>query len=273
MAFSFGCLPPDNEDEWLNLRHFVSVYNSINGTEFVLDSFPEVDNRNEPEPEILLRDGEVGMVIERKVFVWPPDHIRHHQLWHEFNSRFLGRVVDAYSDDLYVLEIRDVDMPDCKRDVVGLANKLADLILQHQQRIKSSQSGVCSDEPIPWEFYRLPQEDRVDAPIDFGIGVRLKVTIEHYSDPELCRLRPEIQSKSSRLIESSSAKFEKYSDCTRVLLLELYSCVINLSTDALSQIIQAIEVPSSIDQIWLAGEVEISEWERVPDYQLVMSRT
>jgi hypothetical protein len=268
--YPFGCLPPSNENEWLNLKDFVDIYNSIHTTHYILESFPENDNRTTPEPEILLRDGDARMVIERKAFSWTSDHIRHHQLWHEFTKTFTNKVRSTFFDDVYVLEINNVDMPKNKREVIRLANEIASSVIEHEAWIKNSE-GIATDESPLWSFFRIPEIDREDAPIESGICCSLKNPF-NYSQQEIRDLSPQIKSEVAELIKRAAPKFDKYRDCIKILILELHTNVLTFSIKSLSQIIQTIEVPESIDQIWIGGQVELNSGESVLDYELAVNK-
>lgn len=270
--YSFGCLPPSNENEWLNLKDFVDIYNSIHSTHYILESFPENDNRTTPEPEILLRDGDARMVIERKAFSWTSDYIRHHQLWHEFYNGFPEQVISTFSDDVYVLEINSVDMPTNKREVIRLVNEIASSVLEHEAWIKNSE-GIYTDEWPFWKFFRIPEIDREDVPIESGICYRLKNPFQFYSKQEIKDLSPQIKSQVAKLIERAAPKFDKYRDCIKILILELHTNVLTFSIKSLSEIIQTIDIPESIDQIWIGGQVELNDGESVLDYQLVVNNS
>ena len=143
-TFPFGCLPPGNENEWDNLSHFVTIYNSTYNKSYALKEFPENKNRNSPEPEVLLCDGTSNMVIERKVFPFPFNHVREHQLWHEMNDEILERLPDTFSDDLYEFEIEYVDMPTSRREMLLLVDGVMKGISEYEEEIKAS-GGIYSD--------------------------------------------------------------------------------------------------------------------------------
>jgi len=271
LLYPFGCLPPSNENEWLNLKDFVDIYNSIHTTHYILESFPENDNRTTPEPEILLRDGDARMVIERKAFSWTSDHIRHHQLWHEFTKTFTNKVRSTFFDDVYVLEINNVDMPKNKREVIRLANEIASSVIEHEAWIKNSE-GIATDESPLWSFFRIAEIDREDAPIESGICCSLKNPFKFYSQQEIRDLSPQIKSEVANLIKRAAPKFDKYRDCIKILILELHTNVLTFSIKSLSQIIQTIDVPESIDQIWIGGQVELNNGESVLDYELAVNK-
>jgi hypothetical protein len=255
----------------LNLKDFVDIYNSIHTTHYILESFPENDNRTTPEPEILLRDGDARMVIERKAFSWTSDHIRHHQLWHEFTKTFTNKVRSTFFDDVYVLEINNVDMPKNKIEVIRLANEIASSVIEHEAWIKNSE-GIATDESPLWSFFRIPEIDRDDAPIESGICCSLKNPF-NYSQQEIRDLSPRIKSEVAELIKRAAPKFDKYRDCIKILILELHTNVLTFSIKSLSQIIQTIDVPESIDQIWIGGQVELNDGESVLDYQLAVNNS
>ncbi|MEH2063644.1 MAG: hypothetical protein V7K50_15510 [Nostoc sp.] len=266
----FSCLPTSNKNEWLNLKTFVDIYNSKHDTNYILKSFPENDNRTSPEPEILLCDGDAKMVIERKVFAFPPSYIRDHQLWHEFHNTFLRQVADIFSDNLYELQIKDVDIPTNKKEIIALAKEIASTVIEYKQEIKNSE-GIYSDDLIPWSFFQLSDLEREDSPIDCGVCVRLKISSHFYNNQQLNDSLPMIEAQLIKLLKASAPKFDNYSDCLRILILEPHTKVLNLSINFLSQVIQSIEIPSSIDQVWLATQFERDDEELIRDYYLVVS--
>lgn len=272
-AVPFGCLPPSNENEWLNLRRFVDIYNSNYGKHYLLESFPENENRNNPEPEILLRDGDSKMVIERKVFPFPSSRIREHQLWHEFSNKIFERLSDVFSDNLYVLEIKDTDMPTSKKKMLKLVDRITSDALKHEKELKTSEEVFLdgTDDPNPWRFLRVSNMDREDAPIDYGVGVRLMNSLKFYDTQQVNDSVLLVQSELSKIIQRSVPKFENYSDCVRVLILEPHTNVLSFLSDVFTPAIQSLEMPNNIDQIWLAVQIELNDWESVLDYRLIKS--
>jgi len=223
-VLSFSCLPPSNENEWFNLSRFVDIYNFTYGKNYVLDSFPENDNRNNPEPEILLCDGDSKMVIERKVFPFRSDHIRKHQLWHEFRDKIFENLSEVFSDNLYILEIKDVDIPTKKKDMLKLVDTITNDVLMHERELKASEEVYLdgADDPNPFRFFRVSVSDidREDVPVDCGVGVRLMGSLKFYNAQEINDLISPVQSELTKIIKRSVPKFENYSDCIRILILE-----------------------------------------------------
>ncbi len=272
ISFAFGCLPPSSDNEWLNLSRFVDIYNATYGTNYSLEAFPENEDRSNPQPEVLLRDGEAMMVIERKVFAWPPNFVRRHQLWHEFNKRFFAKMSDEFVDDVYAFEIADSDIPGSKRKITELVNDVTERILEHVSLIQGTGGIVCVNEPIEWKFHRLSEMDRGDYSGESGIVLRLMRPFQYYDEGQMTTAQTEIKAALSELIAGSAPKFDSFVDCLRVLIVEPYTDVLNVSTEMLSQIIQGITVPMNIDQIWLAVQVELNDQESVLDYRLVTTK-
>jgi hypothetical protein len=269
-ALAFGCLPPSNENEWCNLSRFVDIYNFTYGKRYVPASFPENDNRNSPEPEILLSDGDSKMVIERKVFPFPYSHIREHQLWHEFSNKIFEKLSGIFSDNLYVFEIKDVDMPTSKREMLKLVDTITSDVLKHERELKASEEVFLdgADDPNPWRFFRVSDIDREDAPIECGVGVRLMNSLKFHDIQQINDSISLVQSEFSKIIERSVPKFENYSDCIRILILEPHTNVLNFLSDIFNPAIQFLEMPRNIDQIWFAVQIEINDDESVLDYRL-----
>ncbi|MBM0741307.1 hypothetical protein JOY44_06685 [Phormidium sp. CLA17] len=64
-----------------------------------------------------------------------------------------------------------------------------------------------------------------------------------------------------KLIENSVPKFSNYRDCLKILILEPHTKVLNVSVKVLSEVIQSIGTPTSIDQVYLAAQIELSDGE------------
>lgn len=272
LSVTFGCLPPSNDNEWLNLNRFVEIFNATYGTNYRLESFPENEDRSNPQPEILLCDNEARMVIERKVLPWPQNFVRQHQLAHEFSERFFAKMLDEFSDDTYVFEIADSDIPDNKRKIIELVNDVTEHILKHRSLIRDTGGIICENEPIEWKFYRLPEPDREDYPEESGIVCRFMNPFGYYDKRQMPTAQAEIKAALSDLIAKSAPKFDKFADCLRVLIVEPYTNVLNVSPEMLRRITQNIKIPMNIDQIWLASWIELNDQLSVLDYQLIITR-
>ena len=267
-SIPFLCLPPNNENEWINLSDFTDFYNSIYGKNYTLRSFPENDNRNSPEPEVLLCDGDSKMVIERKGFPFPLNHIREHQLWHEFNQELFEKLTDTFSDGLYLLEITDVDMPKNRKEMLKLIDAITSNIFKYESEIKLS-DGIYEDGLIPWSFFRASEIEQEDAPKDCCIGVRLRKTSSFYNKKQIDESITIVKSRLSKIIESVSLKFDNYDDCIKILILEPHTHIRNFLSDIFKPSMQSLKTINNIDQVWLAVQYEISDFEFELDYQLI----
>lgn len=269
----FGCLPPGSENEWDNLSHFVTTYNSTYNKSFVPKEFPENRNRNSPEPEVLLCDGTSNMVIERKVFPFPSNHVREHQLWHEMNNEILERLPDTFSDDLYEFEIKDVDMPTSRKEMLLLVDAVMNGISEYEEEIKTS-GGIYSDGldgDVCWSFCRVPDIDREDISIDCGLGFKLKKSLFCYDSQRIDDSIELVRSQLYKVVSRTVPKFKNYSNCTRVLILEPHTNILNFLPSIFRPAMQTVEIPTDIDQVWLAVLIELSELESVLDYRLIHS--
>jgi hypothetical protein len=211
------------------------------------------------------------MVIERKVFPFPSSRIREHQLWHEFSNKIFERLSDVFSDSLYMLEIKDTDMPTSKQEILKLVDRITSDVLKHEKDLKTSEEVFLdgTDDPNPWSFLRVSSMDREDAPIDYGVGVRLINSLRFYDTQQVNDSVLLVQSELSKIIRRSVPKFENYSDCVRILILEPHTNILSFLSDVFTPAIQPLEMPSNIDQIWLAVQIELNDWESVLDYRLI----
>ncbi len=272
----FHCLPPSNEDEWANLKGFVDTYNALYKTRYKLESFPENSNRSTPEPEVLLRDDSCKMVVERKIIPIPLEHVRTHQLWHELINRISDGVSERFFDDLYRFSIKETNIPTNKKAVIDLANSIVSALLKYELELKDpgdffgfiSEDGSEGD--VPWTFEIMPDLDREDSPIDFGISFSCKkpwiIDRKQYLSDGLLK----IESLLLKFFQSTVKKFEKYEECHRVLLLEPYTDILSgFRIALLIEAVQRIEVPTDIDQVWLKVQIEASDNELLFDYILI----
>lgn len=272
----FSCLPPHNIDEWINLKPFVETYNSLFERNYILESCPEKDHRNTPEPEILLRDGDNHMVVERKIIPLPVDYVRNHQLWHEFSNRLIGSIVEQFSDNLYIFRIQDVHIPNRKKDAIKLANEISSTILEYELRIKATEGrfsgGIYSDDSdgsIPWSFITVSDIDREEYLQDSGIISELGISRKWYSPQDITEEFPKLKKRLLKLITSSIVKFNKYSDCLKILIIEPYSSYLRYPVDILADTINSLEIPQNLDQIWIAKRIEFDLYESIVDYEMV----
>lgn len=267
-SIPFLCLPPSNENEWANLSDFTDFYNSIYGKNYTLSSFPENENRNSPEPEVLLCDGDSRMVIERKGFPFPLNHIREHQLWHEFNQELFEKLTDRFSDGLYLLEIKDIDMPKSRKEMLKLVDTITNAIFEYESEIRLL-DGIYEDGLIPWSFFRASEIEKEDAPKDFCIGVRLRKTSSFYNKKQIEDSIPIVRSRLSKILESVTLKFVNYDDCIKILILEPHTHIWNFLSEIFKPAIQSLETMNNIDQVWLTVQNEVSDYEFELDYQLI----
>ena len=179
---TFWCFPPDSKCEWVDLRSFVKKYNRTHAKTYCRSACLDVESRNDSEPEVLLvAPDEIPIVIERKSVVWPPEHFAGHRNEHDLLHTFVGALCsrsDPFSDDVYQLVVNAISLAGrSKRDVHGVATRIADVVLAHQGEARSS-GGIARAEPIPWRFRPVPSCERDESVPTRGIGIVVEVDID-----------------------------------------------------------------------------------------------
>lgn len=150
----FPCFPPTGECEWFYIRDFVDHYNNLYGKTYRLSACLEKEIRNERVPEVLLESpGDTPIVIERKSVVWPrKDFFSNHHKGHYLHEQFVGRIrsqSNSFSDSAYALFVRESFLKGRKkREVKGLAERIADIVLGDQTTAKS-RFGIGGQEALP----------------------------------------------------------------------------------------------------------------------------
>ncbi|KXB07064.1 hypothetical protein AKJ51_02145 [candidate division MSBL1 archaeon SCGC-AAA382A20] len=109
----FQCHIPfclNSKCEWRFIKGFVDLYNREYGTEYSRKVCPDVQIRDNKQPEVILEDGTTGkeIVIERKTVVWPVNYIENHVHWHQ-KAEEKARRGDYYEESFqeeFTLEAR-----------------------------------------------------------------------------------------------------------------------------------------------------------------------
>ena len=266
----FWCLPSNNKCEWFTLEGFVKHFNIASGTRYHLVDCLDVFDRTKHQPEVLLEDGENKcMVIERKGFPWPSDYIRFHQLEHEFMDHFTSIVTPIFQNDVYLLGISAKHLRNSKKQVRSIAQQIAEAVLDRQEQILGT-GQVVSTQPIPWRFWRLSELECDENTPKRGVGVMINDPwimlqdlqshiLEIPDENALMEIRQTIRKKLEDLLGKVVPKFKNYPSCLRVLLLEIYGDNLSLDFISIDEIIQTVDLPLPIDQVWIAEPEWISE--------------
>ncbi len=261
----FSCFPPQTDCEWANLRAFVIRFNHDHGTEYVRTACLDKDTTKK-QPEVLLQaSGERDVVIECKSVVWPTDYFRDHDNEHRIGDRLFKSLGDMFRDASYQLTISEESLDGKKQsEVAQYAERIAQEISSRQTDAKSR--GIGSSEPIPWSFRPLGPHEIDDG--DPKTGIRFVILGQSTLGSDHSELLREYEAAKvgyaeefQRTLEKAAPKFEEYTDSLKMLLVMFCgegSSI--LSEDDVLEIIKSVTLPRLIDQVWLAQEDWVSEY-------------
>jgi len=230
----------------------------------------DIFDKTKPQPEVLLENGENScMVIERKAFPWSLDYIRLHQLEHEFMDHFTSIVSPAFQDDAYMLGISASHLPNRKKQIRNIAQQVAEAVMERRGQILGT-GQVSSNQPVPWRFGHLSNFEYDESTPRRGVGVMINDpwimfrdlkshVLELPDENTLMEIRQAIREKLEELLGKVEPKFRDYPRCLRVLLLEIYGDDLSLDFISIDEIIQTVDLPLNIDQVWIAEPEWISE--------------
>lgn len=253
------------------------------GTQYSLADCPDVFDKTKSQPEVLLENGENGgMVIEQKGFPWPSDYIRFHQLEHEFGNYFTSMINSAFQDDVYLLGISAKHLRNSKKQVKSIAQQIAEAVMEKRGQIYNT-GQVFSAQPVPWRFWRLSELERDESTPERGVGVMINDPwimfqdlqshiLELPNENTLVEIRQAIREKLEELLVKVELKFKDYPNCLRVLLLEVYGDDLSLDFISIDEIVQAVDLPLNIDQVWIAEPEWISEIDVKAAYRQIKTR-
>ena len=275
----FSCLPHSNEHEWCNLTGFVSQYSELHGKAYSVVAFPERENRNTKEPEVLLKvPGEkVRIAIERKSVVQPLDdrhmakHRNEHYLFDGFLEQLTSRGYDC-TDTVYCLEVHERDLTDRRqKEVPKIAERLAAVVMRNWARINESFQGIGGATPIPWRFRVLPSEERdFDDPED-GIVFKVNLISTLMGSPEwIAEERLAYAKEFERQAASAADKFVQYPDCRKLFLVQFFGDILGgVGDEEIIEMTKSARLPEAIDEVWVAQ----LEWVGLRESEIIWVRT
>ena len=274
----FWCTPAGNCERH-QLLGLVVRYNDLFEKSYAISACLDVENRDEPEPELLLEaPGETSIVIEHKTVAWPKRYHREHHNEHVIADDLHALLDESYQDDFYVLTLWAKSLAGQRTLYVKhWAQQIADTVSFDEPNSKSV-GGIHGLIPIPWNFRPADEFDRnYDSP-DTGIEVRIFEDSPPLLDPsgwlesEAEAVRG-YKSELERLATNCEAKFAKYANCLRVLALQFYGYVWSLSEHGIADAINSAELPDCIDQVWLGQPDWIDEANCVTGWDLIRTKT
>ena len=275
----FSCLPIGNEHECCIAHHFVGQYNERNGTDYRVVTFPEMDNRNTKEPEVLLEDPQGGprLAIERKSVVYPLDehYLGKHRNGHYFLDLFIEQLKlhgCDYSSTLYQLEVYERDLASKRQQEIPLiAEQVGASVVRLWSKSDELFCGIGGKTPIQWEFRILPREERdLDAP-ESGIRYMVNLGNTLFEPPEkTAEERAAYSREFEHQAERAAEKFSGYPDCRKLLLVQFFGDSFGGAGDReIKNMIRSASLPEVIDEVWVARQEWVgldeseTRWQRV----------
>ncbi len=258
---SFHCFR-DGKCEWMKgLKYFAIQFNNIYGKEYNLSKCLDVSNRTTKQPEVLLQAlGAQPMVIECKKIVYPDDYYKNHRHFHLFLKYFqevyVENLMPKLPQDIYELSINEKFLyQNSEKKLSIISCQIVHYILNHIEEFYAKKE-IYFNEPIPWHFHRIPEIDRDQ---DYISGLRLSGFPKTWLLSNTLA-EPEIADKLASHLSSTDKKFQEYADCLKILIIEICGDIVSIPTlDVIVAIIKNANIPSSIDQIWLADPEDESE--------------
>jgi hypothetical protein len=282
----FSCFNPDKtlggKCEWKvgNLQDFVRQFNETRGTSYVLEECldtpkPSITSPNLKQPEVLLKSllGERKMVIERKQVV-AQSYAAHHGNLHVLYEMIPEALMPQFGGALYSLELNESSIKGKKkREVQEAAREITKQVLANRERVMTGAS-VGSSQPFPWRFGRVPEHARPDDAPEMGIGVDVHGSDIFSSDPQtILRQIEEAYAGTKEILErvlgDAELKFAAYQDHLKVVVLEFYGDRNLLDEGDAKKMVAEMELPASIDEIWVARHNWVSEWNYEIGYERV----
>ena len=207
------------------------------------------------------------MVIESKNLLWPEQYIHRHSLWHYFIDFMGERISHVFSDDIYVFNANEDELPMSRRLLNKTIEEITQEILKYSEEIKTGSSLVYGEEPFKWDFSKMPENDKLWEERDAGILFRSRIASKEssFTEKDFRTLSRKIQ----KVLRLSSKKFLNYEGCLRLIIIKPYSGLLDIGFDVFKEAIKSQAIPDLIDQIWLAEAVEIEDGLSEPYYHLI----
>ncbi|MXZ88372.1 MAG: hypothetical protein F4089_03470 [Gammaproteobacteria bacterium] len=274
----FEGLPPDSSCEWRGLTSFVAAYNRRYGTAYARDVCADVEIRDRPAPEVLLRSpGEPPIAIERKSIAWPKEeHLACRRKEERFTERFVEAVGigdGAFDNALSRLVVDEESLRDRQmREVEGAAASIGSVVASRLGKAKYHGS-LAGTVPFNWSFGPVPSWERDETTPVSGVGVTIlgRDPLEDASaflkqrEAANTGYREEFQ----RAAGAAARKFTDHSDCQRLFLVQFFGETWSGPTDEeIEEITVTAPIPESIDQVWVADH----HWTSIDSYEVEWTR-
>lgn len=255
------CLPPKSKCEWRKLQLLVENYNEKYRTNFALEECLDVKERNSPQPEVRLSDENIKkhMVIEHKSINWPPDRCKKHNVFHETCDQVCQGIGNEYNDDFFILDFGgEVDFD--RKTQKALVKEITDSLLNQKKGIYAGKR-IGSRKIFPWVFYK---DDR-----DHKLGIVFNEHLFDLIEVEERELIPNYKNETQKALQRCISKLESYPNDLKLVALSYYSNCIYSNLELITKVINSIEIPQIVDQIWIEDQEWISEDESIANFVCV----
>lgn len=256
-------MPDSGRCERVYVEPFVRFLNSECGTAYKFKACLDVQDRVNPQPEILYVDDQLpkglkNLVVERKSIVWPKDHAKHHSSFHVVADMVEKPLSGLLGDAPYLLTLPG-PIRGTKSEIRGLGLQI---LSEAEKRLDALKAGhpIGRRGRLWWVLQRQEEGERDYWEPDSGLIVQQRgsdyPTIEEY---------PHALAGVQRLVDQTlrrcTAKFKRHPDARRVVLLEYYSDFY-LGEDTFRTMLQSCPPPADVHEVWLRSEVWITDFEQ-----------
>jgi hypothetical protein len=252
----------ENRCEWAIIRRFVAEYNRQTGKSFRAKEFPDLIDRNTPQPDALLAAvGEKDIVVERTTIEWPKLHIRDHKRMHCIGKRLDRDFGRQFASSPVVLHCNEATLPElCKLD--GALDQLCSLI---------AAGKTSGNEPFPWRLRHFePAYEGDKAPT--GIGVSVWGEDKWSSPQEFTQGRNDalvgFAQEYCKALEHACKKFIGRPNEYHILLVQFLGDGEYILDDDVNAIVRDACTPTVIDEVWAAHH----EWQDEERYEVGWQR-
>lgn len=270
-------MPPACKCEHIILRRLIVDYNELCDGVYTRIRRPEVEERNRPEPELVLYGPEEGsevtpVAIERKSVVWPVNsHLANHRNSHDLLRHVQSRVCskdESFIDGLYQLRFAESSMQGLRSgETQQIGNAIGDFILANGANAQSDQ-GISGRTPISWWFGPVPSWQRDDSTPDVGFGMWVDDDLWH-DMPDRSEALVGFGAEFARHFDLVDEKFAGYEHCRRLLAVQFFGeSRLDIDEEDLIELIANANLPESIDEVWLAYH----DWIDADDFEIAWKR-
>lgn len=271
---SFNCFR-DGKCEWnKGLKDFAAQFNEIYSKDYSLSKCLDIAG-NKKQPEILLESsGNKPIVIECKKIVYPKNYyqqLRHiDNFFHYFKIGFEADLKFILPQDFYVLHINEITLCQYpKRELARLAKEIILYIKNNVDKFLTAEM-ISIEDPIHCCFrFDFKTENECNGILDknkTGLSLYRGITREYGKEVEAEKV---IAEQLDEYSNETKEKFQQYSDCVKIFILELCGIFFYIpQPKKIIEILKNSKIPHIADQIWLA--VPDNESENIITYHRVV---